>query len=1206
MRSSDDIHSVDRLFHQIKRYRSRIMAFWIVSALLYALPSSLFASSHFDFTEQERAYLAAKPTVRVGVHPIYRMPYWSGDIDLPTGVLHDVSLLMGNSLDIPVEYVQFDSVAEVLAAVENNEVDMAIGYNKDPEREDVFLFSDAIFRVSRVAWTRGDISNPDLSALEWGCVKGTSHCQYLLQKGYANVQEYRDNGEVYEALLVKRIDAVLDTYATGKRYIAENNMSLSALHYDNDYGYINARMITSYHQPMLVDIFNKLLADWEQHGALQSVYQKHDIGYDIYTRTFGGESCQQTLKYTISEDLFPFSFWDEKEQQYRGYVHDLLSRISARTPLNFEYVKPEGRNLEAMLTSGIVDFIPAYSANNIDSTRYLSTITYTDAAYSYIASVHSTSVFKVGVLDRRGILRASRLTGNFAVYSDTQSLLDDLMDGDISHAYVNSHLADSLMWSGYRDKIKIIETPSDPNLNTRLTMIVPPDREELLHLLNDAIGAFGPKELESIWGPYSRMAYKWGIDKRQVLLYTACIAILLAFLGMVVLKYYHKMKQKIETYYASLLRTQGKIHWLREVIDAIPDMICIRDTDKSVLLTNKTYQALSELAEYQDQHTLSDYLLQGLDVDLNSDFSMTIYVSEKGHALFGCYYQVINKVFEEETDHGDFIMTMFNDVTAAKLKEQGLIESNKVANALVQQKKQFVAIVSHELRTPISAMLGLMEILHSGYNKADRTLVLSNAIESANRLKDLVDDILDYSKLDANQMSVHPEPTNLVLALCPLIRSFEPILAQKGLTLDFSWQPSAYIEADIDILRVSQIVSNILSNAIKFTDEGSITVRISSSETTLNISVRDTGIGMNDEQLARLFEPFVQADVHIARKFGGTGLGMSIVASLVSLMSGAIKATSMLELGTRIDVALPIEGRRVFGLALNPPQPAAHRVESQWFDALGVFDALKTDHATLACNALPAGYNYYPDMLPVFSTEPRLCTEQESFGIHGHVLVVDDEPINRFLIHKQLESLGLSATIVSNGLEAITELENPDNDFDLLLTDCHMPELDGFELVGKIRAHCPKYGQIPVIFYTADYSHSTVERAKQLDVVRILYKPYTLASLHKKLQQTLGHLAAPSAIAVPWHDMSNQHNVKEMAAVIVESFSLVLGELEQPDVDMKSIAHRVKGSAAVIKNPLLTELCQKIEQTPSDRQLLLLLGGEIARVIEQAKTYLAE
>ncbi|QIL86339.1 response regulator [Vibrio sp. HDW18] len=516
-----------------------------------------------------------------------------------------------------------------------------------------------------------------------------------------------------------------------------------------------------------------------------------------------------------------------------------------------------------------------------------------------------------------------------------------------------------------------------------------------------------------------------------------------------------------------------------------------------------------------------------------------------------------------------------------------------------------MAVMSHELRTPIAAMLGLMELLKTRLKNSDNQLLLTNTISSAERLKLHVSDILDFSKIEAQQLQLNISQYNLADELGALLRGFEANAQLKKIKFEVIWSPNPFLIANLDSLRFNQVLTNILSNAIKFTEQGQIIVSIETTHDCLIINVEDTGCGMTQSQIDSIFVPYVQADNTITCRFGGTGLGMSIVANLIELMHGNIEVKSQFGCGTQVKVSLPISIEvcsefkdRV--LAITPRSPYL-----LWAQVLGI--KIKGEQYWVEKNS----QNIYPDLLfnqlrklnSLHVNNPQ--TQTQLHLLQGHILVADDDPINRLLLKKQLSQLGIRSTLVCDGKQAFDKLAKNPELFDMLITDCYMPNLDGFALARKVKKELPTFDGA-IICSTAEDSRFITRQAQQAGMNKVLYKPYSLETLRK----TLIHYLTVQAVTEPtstWLEDYEPNEREEMASVVADSLMQDIILLNQPECDIKALAHRIKGTAGALQLTELAELAQIVENQNSPHQLILdknNLINTMHKVIGQAKQWL--
>jgi len=406
----------------------------------------------------------------------------------------------------------------------------------------------------------------------------------------------------------------------------------------------------------------------------------------------------------------------------------------------------------------------------------------------------------------------------------------------------------------------------------------------------------------------------------------------------------------------------------------------------------------------------------------------------------------------------------FTDMTEQKQAEEAMRTARDQADRAARAKSEFLAMMSHEIRSPMSGLIGVLDLLREAGLAPDHARMVDLARGSAEVLLAVLNDILDFSKIEAKAIAVVPEPTRIKDLVSRVVQPHTLDAARKGNELKTRYGSEFPEWVAIDPLRLTQILNNLLSNAVKFTTAGEIELTVEivgdDPDRRLCLAVRDSGIGMSTATIAALFEPFVQADASTTRIYGGTGLGLCISKRLARLMGGNLTVASSKGAGSIFTLLLPFTAASMPGAA-------------------------------------GAGTTALPFEIPVG------CLR---------VLVVDDDLTNRWISQRSLELLGLRVDTAEDGETALKMLR--ERKYDLVLTDCHMPRMDGVALTKAVRA-APEaaLNRLPIIGLTADVTSGQHERCLAAGMSEVAIKPLSRLQLSQLLAFHLSGVTPAAAAA---------------------------------------------------------------------------------------------
>ena len=1128
----------------------------------------------------QRSWLEHKRELRVGTsttdYPPFDMTDSGQDYE---GLTADYVGILAKTLDVSIKVERFASRDAAIKALEEGQIDL-LGTSNGFEAANRNLLLSAPYAIDQpVLVTREGETRSLSQGLEGLRLSMVYHYLPLdeIKALYpkAIIQSYPSYQNALNAVAFDQADVFLgDTVSThymiNKGYLKNIKMANFGRHEAQGFSFAvrhdNAQLLA------IINATLKAVPDSEQERIAKRWSAGSDILLSDNKLQLTGREEQwlaqhPVVRVVVSETLAPLTFFDA-HGNFRGITADLLEMIRLRTGLRFEIQRAHGLNtMIQRVKQGETDIISAISPtasreSTLKFTRpYLvnSFVLLTAKGRQAPASLEQLAGKKLALSQGNPLTDYLRsqypritLVETESIYRATELLAEGEVQGAVNTLVIANYLLASQM---FRDRLQISAT-----LGTQpatFTLATARDATELHSILNKALLSIAPDELgiinsrwrgyapasDSYWRNYHRLIY-------QIIIGTS----LLLLLSLVWNAY---MRRQIRHRKMAERALSDQFEFMRAMVNGTPHPIYVRDREGILKTCNDSYlqafsarredvigktvmQACGLLSNECEAHDYqADYLrvmAEGTPLVLDRPLNI-------GGKTFTIYHWILP--FRDSLGEVQGIIGGWIDISERRHLLDELRAAKELADDANRAKSTFLATMSHEIRTPMNAVIGLLELTlkRADQGHLDRPSI-EVAYHSAKDLLELIGDILDIARIESGRLNLSPERVNLRNLAHSVIRVFDGLARQKNLTLSLQFHPRGDApDVLIDPLRFKQILTNLVSNAIKFTRQGQVTLAINllpastSDHTELQLSVQDTGIGISDRDQARLFEPFAQAENSGQLALNGAGLGLLICRSLCEMMGGTLELSSQVNVGTLVEIKLrlPTLPPCLSSAAHEPViNPAAHRL---------------------------------------------------------NVLVVDDHPANRLLMCQQLGYLGHRFTTEHDGAAGFKTWK--EGTFDLVIADCNMPVMNGYDLTRAIRQYEQASQQRPctVLGFTANAQPEERQRCAMAGMDDCLFKPISLTLLSQ-------HLAA----LVPLDTGNEAFNLESLNALSGgdnERKQRLLEELLRSNgQDLKAlmhlpangdlkpfadIAHRIKGAARIVGAAQLIKHCEILEHaSPSN------------------------
>jgi len=1100
----------------------------------------------------------------------------SGDYE---GVTADYAGLLGATLGLPVKIRRFASRDQALQALVNGQIDLLGSANSYDIAVPGVVLSQPYAEDQPVLVTRENETRPLDTGLNGLRLSMIEHYLPLAEVRasypHASIRTYGSYHNALNAVAFDQADVFLgDTLSThyllNQSHLQNLKMANFAKHEAMGFGF-------AVHQsnPILLTLVNKTL-EAVTSTTRASIFQRWSAGSSILLtdrklqlspREEAWLAKNPVVRVTVDEHAAPLTFFD-KSGNLRGIAADLLELIRLRTGLHFEIKRSSGiSDMIEQLEHDHADLIAAISSSPERESTLIISRPYLENSYVLVTRDSKDAPRTLEQLQGR---RLAVTRGN-------------LLNEGIRQRYPNIQLVStedtsasaSLLANRQVDGMVMALINANFNLTTQRDLVIRSTVSdvpatfslassrhdpELASILDKALTSIVPEEMgiiNSRWRGYNGGSYSYWQTHQSSILKIILSTLVLLLLS---LAWNAWMRRQIKQREAVERALNDQLEFMRAMVNGTPHPIYVRDRHGLLQTCNESYlQALGVGLQDVLGKSIHEAPLGGKDDARRTIQADYLRVMNDGNPLIldrpivlkGAERTIYHWILPYRDSLGEVkgIIGGWLDISERRQLIQDLRLAKEQADAASRAKSTFLATMSHEIRTPMNALIGMLELALKRADKPgmDRT-ALEVAYHSARDLLALIGDILDIARIESGHLNLSPERVNPAELVESVFQVFDGLARQKGLELLLTVSRSAHRDVLLDPLRVKQILSNLVSNAIKFTTWGQVKIDLVVSslpgsgdgnrdDLQLELSVSDTGIGIAAEDQQRLFQPFAQIHPDSPQARSGTGLGLVISRNLCEMMGGQLSLFSKPGEGTQIRVSLPLRSLSASG----EPKPR----------------------------------------------EPALLMPSADL----QVLVVDDHPANLLLVGQQLEFLGVHYRCVDNGHQGLDLWQS--SRFDVLIVDCNMPCMDGYQFSRAVREQEQRQERprCTILGYTANAQPEVRERCHQAGMDGCLLKPIGLHTLGQHLAGVPASEPQAATNGLALLDLTGLEPIigdcplelRRLLETLLRSSPEDQQRLQAIDthgnpLSLKNLAHQILGVARIVQAQELMAACERLEE----------------------------
>ncbi|MEI6895180.1 MAG: transporter substrate-binding domain-containing protein [Colwellia sp.] len=1090
-----------------------------------------------ELTQAEQRWIVKNPVVIVG--SVNRAPLeFLNEQGEHRGIVSDLLQLVTQRTGLKFK-VKFTELNVILADLKVQRIDIAANLYKTEVRQQYMTFTKPYLDLLHYFFIKANIRTDDIT--------GMNGLTVAIPKGYETINWLNENFPKIKVLEVDSIEDAIDAVLEGRAELLFDAFSILDYALKKDeintivpfkssrlMGYNPIHFATNKNAPYLAKILEK---------GLLSITAAEEKA--IHQRWFGSNRQEIFNAITLSEkevnwlqehnnfrysgdpDRLPYEGFDT-DGQYVGIIPDILKILEKKLGITFDIIPSESwsasvdkiKNHEIdILTEGSesilkdqLDFTQSYFSSPV--------VLITRSSMAFIANIEQVADKKIALIKNYAYshqIMARHPNIDF-------QLVDTLKEGliDVSTGKTDIFIATLASTSYYISKLGIsnIHIAGYTDIQTKVVSLgVRKEYAPLIPLLNKALSSISPENKRHLVGKWTRNEF--AVNHNYLLIIRITVVLLLIIAVFIYFNYKKSNKiNRIERAEKETRKAQGKlaeqIKMQQILIDTIPIPVFYKDTKGRYLGFNHAFLEVYDIdaSRYLGLTALDFDFLPMKDRVRQHENALAIIKNQNSIKIEATTAYADGKVhdilfwgrgYRDSQNNPAGMVSSFVDISSEKENARQLEIAVKAADAANQAKADFLANMSHEIRTPMNAILGLSELaLNSGLNKKQHNYI--NKVHlSALSLLGIINDILDISKIEAGKMDL--EYTDFMLAdiFDNLANLFSLKFANKNLEFLFDITPEVPINLIGDPLRLGQILTNLVNNALKFTEQGEIIISVTVQtlavdKVLLCFNVLDTGIGISASQQESLFQSFSQADTSTSRKYGGTGLGLSIAKNLTELMGGEINVKSVVGKGSSFRF-------------------------TAWFKLADKTTLIEDKKAKLVDNL--------------------------------RILVVDDNGSARDILAKILTSFKLKVETTKDGKQALEAAINAHQNkqaYDIILMDWHMPIMDGIESTKKIREALQEAA--PKFILSSSFDLEYIEEYANNNLFDcILTKPVTASAILDALYHTQGIVVTRSRIKKHKKGLTLARNKLRQAKILL---------VEDNDINQELAVEILKANGMVV------------------------------------------